>query len=81
MEYHYFFYEDPQVIAAEVTTTFPLPGIAFGNELILSTEHFGRTGGVLHIRHVRTVISHFGGNFQRYEIHVVCEFDDPVSGI
>ncbi len=78
--FNYVFYETTEVIVAQIPSDVALPGIEVGNELILTTDEYGRTGGVLHIEHVRVVTSFLKGSFRRYDIHVMCSFGDSKAG-
>ncbi|KQQ72945.1 hypothetical protein ASF70_15865 [Rhizobium sp. Leaf321] len=78
--FNYMFYETTELIIAEIKSDVALPGIDVGNELILSTESYGKTGGLLHIEHVRVATSYWNGAFQRYDIHVICRFGDSKAG-
>jgi hypothetical protein len=53
LTFNYKFYETTEVIVAEINSAVALPNISVGNELILNTDDYGRTGGLLHIEHVR----------------------------
>lgn len=80
MQFRYLFYDTTELIVAEIESATALPGIEPGNELILSTDDYGRAGGLFHIEHVRVVISHLNGQFQRYDLHVICRFGDSAAG-
>lgn len=78
--FNYMFYETTELIIAEIKSDVALPGIDVGNELILNTDDYGKTGGLLHIEHIRVVTSFLQGSFHRYDIHVVCRFGDSKAG-
>jgi hypothetical protein len=78
--YKYIFYETTELIIAEIPSDEALPGIEVGNELILNTDDYGRTGGLLHIKHIRVVTTFLEGAFRRYDVHVICNFGDSKAG-
>jgi len=48
--------------------------------LILTTDNYGKIGGLLHIHHVRVAMSYLKGQFDRYDVHVVCSFGESKAG-
>lgn len=77
MRFNYRFHERGEVIVAEFESDVALPGIEVGNELILTTDSYGKLGGVLHIESIRVATSHLDGEFKRYDLDVFCRFGDP----
>jgi hypothetical protein len=77
MKYAYYIYENPEIISTKIETDAPLPHMAVGAQLILTTDDYAqRSGTVLVIEHIRATISYLKGSFFRNDIHVFCRVEE-----
>lgn len=82
MKYTYHIYESTELIVATFERSEPLPHLEVGHELLLSTDGYHeKTGRVLVVQGVRVAMTYLHGEFRRYDIHVVCQEQEPRLGI
>lgn len=73
MRYKYIIYESPQLIAAEIEQDEPLPHIAVGHQLLLTTDDYqGKPGTALVVEHVRIAMLRRRNQWRQNEVHVFC---------
>lgn len=77
MRYKYLIYETSELIALEVEQDEPLPHLAVGHQLLLSSDEYQQTlGTALVVEHIRVRLTHLRRSFRSCEVHVYCRVEE-----